>query len=61
MNFGPAVNTFVLLWIFVPLLLVGVVELLRTPKPTHISRETMRRTAGYAPGASIDPRTSARP
>ena len=61
MNFGPAVNSFVPLWIFVPLLLVGVIELLRTPNPTHIGRETMRSTAGYSPGASIDLRTSARP
>lgn len=33
MDYGPAVNSFVPLWIFTPLLLLAVIELLRTPNP----------------------------
>lgn len=32
MDYGSAVNSFVPLWIFTPLLLVAVIELLRTAK-----------------------------
>jgi hypothetical protein len=49
---GSAVATFVPLWIFAPLLLIGVIELFRTPTPTRTPRGLMRPTVGYAPGAA---------
>lgn len=33
MDYGSAVNSFVPVWIFAPLLLVAVIELFITPKP----------------------------
>ena len=46
MDFGPAVNTFVPLWIFAPLLLVGVIGLLCIPRVD--SSRSMRSREGQA-------------
>lgn len=40
MDFGLAVNTFVPLWIFAPLVLIGVIEFLRTSGSSTSRRAT---------------------
>ena len=47
MDFGPAVNTFVPLWIFAPLVPIGVIERLRTRGPSTSRREA--QSGGPAP------------
>jgi hypothetical protein len=57
MEAGTAVNTFVPLWIFAPLLLVGIVGWFITPKPSHTGRDNARSTGVDARPTVLDQRS----
>lgn len=48
MEFGPAVYTFVPMWIFAPLILIGVIGYFLTPNGTRSRRDPVGSEGGFA-------------